>query len=50
MNSAFVTKGFFDDSGRALTGGGYMFYQKEDGTITVAFKNADTGTKYMDVV
>ena len=27
-----------------------MFYQKEDGTITVAFKNADTGTKYIDVV
>ena len=50
MNSAFVTESFFDDSGRALAGGGYMFYQKEDGTVTVAFKNADTGTKYIDVV
>ena len=50
MNSAFVSESFFDDSGRALAGGGYMFYQEKDGTICIAFKNADTGTKYIDVV
>ena len=50
MNSAFVTECFFDDSGNALARGGYMFYQEKDGTICIAFKNADTGTKYIDVV
>lgn len=50
MNSAFVTEGFFDDRGKAMAKDGYMFYQRQDGAICVAFKNADTETEYIDVV